>query len=69
MPCTFCPHRMRTTRDIWSTSARSGWRRRVSLNLCSNAKQIFVPNSSEYVQFDAPDTVIDAIREVYAQSK
>jgi len=27
------------------------------------------PNSSEYVQFDAPDTVIDAIREVYAQSK
>jgi len=38
------------------------------LTLSSNAKQIFVPNSSEYFQFDAPDTVIDAIREVYAQS-
>jgi pimeloyl-ACP methyl ester carboxylesterase len=38
------------------------------LALSSNAKQIFVPNSSEYVQFDAPDTVVDAIREVYTQS-
>lgn len=39
------------------------------LTLSSNAKQIFVPNSSEYVQFDAPDAVVDAIREVYTQSK
>lgn len=37
-------------------------------NLSSNAKQIFVPNSSEYVQFDNPDAVVDAIREVYDQS-
>ncbi|MBV8910423.1 MAG: hypothetical protein JOZ89_06655 [Gammaproteobacteria bacterium] len=39
------------------------------LNRSSNAKQIFVPHSSEYVQFDDPDAVVDAIREVYAQSK
>jgi len=39
------------------------------LTLSSNAKQIFVPNSSEYVQFDAPDAVVDVVREVYAQSK
>ncbi|HYL70401.1 MAG TPA: alpha/beta hydrolase [Candidatus Dormibacteraeota bacterium] len=37
--------------------------------LSSNARQIFVPNSSEYVQFDAPDAVADAIREVYDQSR
>jgi hypothetical protein len=39
------------------------------LTLSSNAKQILVPNSSEYVQFDAPDAVVDAIREVYDQSE
>jgi pimeloyl-ACP methyl ester carboxylesterase len=39
------------------------------LELSSNAKQIFTKNSSEYVQFDEPDTVVDAIREVYDQSK
>ena len=39
------------------------------LALSSNARQIFVRNSSEYVQFDAPDVVVDAIHEVYAQSK
>ncbi|MBV8405877.1 MAG: alpha/beta hydrolase [Gammaproteobacteria bacterium] len=39
------------------------------LALSSNARQIFVRNSSEYVQFDAPDAVVDAIHEVYAQSK
>ena len=39
------------------------------LELSSNAKQIFTKNSSEYIQFDEPDTVIDAIREVYDQSK
>jgi hypothetical protein len=33
-----------------------------------DAKQIFVPNSSEYVQFDNPNAVVDAIREVYDQS-
>jgi pimeloyl-ACP methyl ester carboxylesterase len=39
------------------------------LTLSANTKQIFVPNSSEYVQFDAPDAVVDAIREVYDQSR
>ncbi len=39
------------------------------LTLSSNAKQIFVPQSSEYIQFDQPDALISAIREVYDQSK
>lgn len=39
------------------------------LSLSSNAKQIFAHNSSEYIQFDEPDTVIDAIREVYDHAK
>jgi len=39
------------------------------LTLSSNAKQIFVPNSSEYVQFDDPDAVVNAIRDVYDQTR
>jgi hypothetical protein len=39
------------------------------LALSSNARQIFPHHSSEYIQFDEPDTVTDAIREVYDQSK
>jgi pimeloyl-ACP methyl ester carboxylesterase len=39
------------------------------ITLSSNARQIYVPNSSEYVQFDDPDAVVDAIREVYDQSR
>ncbi|MBV8727195.1 MAG: hypothetical protein JO233_05365, partial [Candidatus Eremiobacteraeota bacterium] len=39
--------------------AQSRW-----LRLSSNAKQIFATNSSEYVTFDEPDTVVDAIRYV-----
>lgn len=38
------------------------------LTLSSNAKQIFVPNSSEYIQFDAPDVVVNAVRDVYDES-
>jgi hypothetical protein len=38
------------------------------LALSSNAKQLFTANSSEYVPFDQPDFVVDAIRQVYAQS-
>lgn len=38
------------------------------LTLSSNAKQIFTKNSSEYVEFDEPDAVVAAIREVYDQS-
>jgi hypothetical protein len=35
------------------------------LELSSNAKQIFTKNSSEYIQFDEPDTAAGVIREVY----
>ena len=46
------------------TQAQARW-----LELSSNAKQVFAHHSSEYIQFDEPDTVISAIREVYDQSK
>jgi pimeloyl-ACP methyl ester carboxylesterase len=39
------------------------------LSLSSNAKQIFVRDSSEYIEFDAPQAVVDAIQDVYAQSR
>ncbi len=39
------------------------------LDLSSNARQIFTPRSSEYIEFDQPDTVVSAIREVFDQSK
>ena len=42
------------------TLAQARW-----LKLSSNAKQIFPHHSSEYIQFDEPETVINAIREVY----
>lgn len=45
-----------------STLAQSRW-----LSLSSNAKQIFAHSSSEYIQFDEPKTVVDAIREVFDQ--
>ena len=47
-----------------TTLAQARW-----LALSSNSKQIFARNSSEYIQFDEPETVINAIREVYDQSK
>lgn len=39
------------------------------LMLSSNAKQIFTKNSSEYVEFDEPEAVVGAIRDVYDQSR
>jgi len=39
------------------------------LKLSSNAKQMSTDKSSEYIPFDQPDFVVDAIREVYTQSK
>ena len=39
------------------------------LTLSSDAKQISVPKSSEYVQFDAPDSIVAAIREVFDKAK
>jgi hypothetical protein len=37
------------------------------LRLSSNAKQLFTDKSSEYIPFDQPSFVVDAIREVFAQ--
>jgi len=46
-----------------TTLAQARW-----LELSSNSKQIFARHSSEYIQFDEPETVISAIHEVYEQS-
>jgi pimeloyl-ACP methyl ester carboxylesterase len=46
------------------TVAQARW-----LKLSSNSKQIFAHHSSEYIQFDEPETVIKAISEVYDQTK
>jgi pimeloyl-ACP methyl ester carboxylesterase len=46
------------------TLAQARW-----LKLSSNSKQIFTHNSSEYIQFDEPETLINAAREVYDQTK
>jgi hypothetical protein len=34
-----------------------------------NSKQIFAHSSSEYIQFDDPQTVISAVRDVYDQAR
>lgn len=39
------------------------------LQLSSNAKQVFVQQSSEYIEFDQPDAVVRAIRNAYDESK
>jgi pimeloyl-ACP methyl ester carboxylesterase len=39
------------------------------LELSSNARQLFTDKSSEYIPFDQPSFVVDAIREVYSQSR
>ena len=44
--------------------AQSRW-----LALSSDAKQIFASKSSEYIQFDDPDTVVNAVREIHDKSK
>jgi formylglycine-generating enzyme required for sulfatase activity len=46
-----------------TTLAQARW-----LGLSSNARQVFARNSSEYIQFDEPETLINAIREVYDQA-
>jgi pimeloyl-ACP methyl ester carboxylesterase len=56
------PEHLKYEREI--TLAQARW-----LELSSNAKQIFAHNSSEYIQFDEPETVISAIREVYDQTR
>jgi hypothetical protein len=44
--------------------AQSQW-----LSLSSDAKQIFTRHSSEYIQFDEPQVVVDAVREVFDRSR
>jgi len=39
------------------------------LKLSSNARQLLTDKNSEYIPFDQPSFVVDAIREVYSQSK
>ena len=39
------------------------------LKLSSNARQVFTDKSSEYIPFDQPGFVVDAIREAYLQSR
>lgn len=46
-----------------TTKAQARW-----LALSSNSKQIFAHNSSEYIQFDDPETLINAVHEVYEQA-
>jgi pimeloyl-ACP methyl ester carboxylesterase len=55
------PEHLKYEQEI--TLAQARW-----LKLSSNAKQIFAHHSSEYIQFDEPETVINAIREVYDQT-
>jgi pimeloyl-ACP methyl ester carboxylesterase len=43
-----------------TTLAQARW-----LTLSTNARQVFARHSSEYIQFDEPETVINAIRDVY----
>jgi pimeloyl-ACP methyl ester carboxylesterase len=45
------------------TLAQARW-----LGLSSDAKQIFAHHSSEYIQFDEPETVSNAIREIYEKT-
>jgi pimeloyl-ACP methyl ester carboxylesterase len=39
------------------------------LTLSSDARQIFANRSSEYIQFDAPDVVVGAVREVWEKTR
>jgi pimeloyl-ACP methyl ester carboxylesterase len=50
--------------ELEITQAQARW-----LALSSNSRQIFAHSSSEYIQFDDPETVISAIREVYDQTR
>ncbi len=56
------PDRVAYEKEITRTQAR--W-----LALSSNSKQIFARTGSEYIQFDDPDALTSAIREVYDQGK
>jgi pimeloyl-ACP methyl ester carboxylesterase len=56
------PEQQKYQREV--TREQASW-----LELSSNAKQLFSDKSSEYIPFDQPSFVVDAIRDVYTQSK
>ena len=56
------PDRVKYQQEITQTQARL-------LALSSNSKQIFAHSGSEYIQFDDPQTVVGAIREVFDQTR
>jgi pimeloyl-ACP methyl ester carboxylesterase len=47
-----------------TTLAQARW-----LALSSDSKQIFTHKSSEYIQFDEPETLVSAVREVYDRAQ
>ena len=55
------PDRAKYEQDV--TQAQARW-----LALSSNSRQMFAHTNSEYIQFDDPETLISAIREVYDQA-
>jgi len=56
------PEQQRFEREVARAQAR--W-----LELSSDSKQLFTDKSSEYIPFDQPEFVVDAIREVYSQRR
>jgi pimeloyl-ACP methyl ester carboxylesterase len=50
--------------ELETTRAQARW-----LEPSTNARQVFAHHSSEYIQFDDPETFINTVREVYDQSK
>ena len=56
------PKHLKYEKEITAAQARF-------LAQSSNSKQIFAHHSSEYIQFDDPETVINAIHDVYEQSR
>jgi pimeloyl-ACP methyl ester carboxylesterase len=56
------PHQQKYEQEVADAQAR--W-----LELSTNSKQLFTDKSSEYIPFDQPGFVVDAVREVYSQSK
>jgi len=59
---TLSPEELKYEHEVALAQAR--W-----LELSSNAKPVIADHSSEYIQFDQPDIVTEAIREVFTQSK
>jgi hypothetical protein len=64
LPGSHTPDKKELERQHQIAPAQARW-----LDLSSNAKRIFLANSSEYIEFDQPDTLVRVIREVYDESK